>query len=125
VDPDRARELAQEMMRDPEVALQTHAREELGIDPGQLGSPEGAAISSFLSFAIGALIPLIPWFFGSGTAATVASVLLGFVACAVVGGLLARFTGRSLFFSAGRQVAIATVAGAVTFFVGKAVGVGV
>jgi VIT1/CCC1 family predicted Fe2+/Mn2+ transporter len=125
VDPDTARELAEEMMRDPDLALQTHAREELGIDPNQLGSPEGAAISSFLSFAVGALVPLLPWFVGSGTAATVASVVLGFIACAVVGALLARFTGRSVLFSAGRQVAIATVAGAVTFFVGKAVGVGV
>jgi VIT1/CCC1 family predicted Fe2+/Mn2+ transporter len=125
VDPDRARELAQEMMRDPDLALQTHAREELGIDPDQLGSPQGAALSSFLSFALGALIPLLPWFFGSGTAAVVASVVLGLAACAVVGALLARFTGRSVLFSAGRQVLIATIAGAVTFFVGNLVGVGV
>jgi VIT1/CCC1 family predicted Fe2+/Mn2+ transporter len=125
VDPDRARELAQEMMRDPDLALQTHAREELGIDPDQLGSPQGAAVSSFLSFALGALIPLLPWFFGSGTAAVVASVVLGLAACAVVGALLARFTGRSVLFSAGRQVLIATIAGAVTFFVGNLVGVGV
>src|SRR5438067_7026606 len=58
VDPDRARELAQEMMRDPELALETHAREELGIDPEALGSPVGAAVSSFVAFSIGALIPL-------------------------------------------------------------------
>jgi VIT1/CCC1 family predicted Fe2+/Mn2+ transporter len=125
VDPDRAHELAQEMMRDPDLALQTHAREELGIDPGQLGSPQGAAASSFLAFALGALIPLLPWFFGSGTAAVVASVVLGLLACAVVGALLARFTGRSVVFSAGRQVLIATIAGTVTFLVGDLVGVGV
>src|SRR5262249_54787150 len=89
-----------------------------------LGSPVGAATSSFLSFAIGALIPLFPWFFGSGTAAVVASVILGLVACAVVGALLSRFTGRSVVFSAGRQVLIATIAGAVTFLVGNLVGVG-
>src|SRR3954453_11749099 len=64
VDPDRARELAEEMMRDPDLARQTHAREELGIDPNQLGSPNRAAVSSFVSFAIGALVPLLPWFFG-------------------------------------------------------------
>ena len=64
-------------MRDPDLALQTHAREELGIDPNQLGSPADAAVSSFLAFAIGALVPLLPWFFGSGTAAVVASVVLG------------------------------------------------
>jgi VIT1/CCC1 family predicted Fe2+/Mn2+ transporter len=125
VDPDRARELAEEMMRDPDLALQTHAREELGIDPNQLGSPRSAAVSSFVSFSIGALVPLLPWFFGSGTAAVVASVVLGLVSCAVVGALLARFTGRSVVFSAARQILIATVAGGVTFFVGKLVGVGV
>ena len=125
VDPDQARELAEQMMRDPDLALQTHAREELGIDPNQLGSPRNAAVSSFLSFAIGALVPLLPWFFGSGTAAVVASVVLGLVSCAVVGALLARFTGRSVVFSAGRQMLIATIAGAVTFFVGNLVGVGV
>jgi vacuolar iron transporter family protein len=125
IDPDRARELAEDIMRDPDLALETHAREELGIDPKQLGSPEGAAVSSFVSFAVGALVPLLPWFFGSGTAAVIASVVLGLVACAVVGGLLARFTGRSVVFSAGRQMAIGIIAGAVTYFVGALVGVGV
>src|SRR3954451_9970105 len=102
VDPDRARELAQQMMADPDMALQTHAREELGIDPEKLGSPTGAAISSFFAFAIGALVPLLPWFFGSGTAAVIASVVLGFIASAIVGTLLARFTGKSVWFSAAR-----------------------
>ncbi|HEX4818567.1 MAG TPA: VIT1/CCC1 transporter family protein [Acidimicrobiales bacterium] len=125
VDPDRARELAEQMMRDPEMALQTHAREELGIDPDKLGSPTGAAISSFIAFALGALVPLLPWFFGSGVAATVASIALGGVACVVVGALLARFTGRRVWFSAARQLAIAMVAAGTTFLVGHLVGVGV
>ncbi len=125
VDPDRARQLAEDMMRDPDVALETHAREELGIDPNQLGSPEGAAVASFVAFAVGALVPLLPWFFGSGVAATVSSVALGFVACAVVGASLARFTGKSTLFSATRQVVIATIAGGVTFLIGNLVGVGV
>jgi VIT1/CCC1 family predicted Fe2+/Mn2+ transporter len=125
VDPDQARELAEVMMRDPEIALETHAREELGIDPNALGSPQGAAISSFFAFAVGALIPLLPWFFGSGTAAVVASVVLGALAAIVVGALLARFTGRSIIFSASRQFAIAAVAAGVTVVVGKVVGVGV
>ena len=125
VDPDRARELAQEMMRDPELALQTHAREELGIDPEQLGSAQGAAISSFIAFAFGAIVPLFPWFLTTGTAATVASVVLGLVAATVVGALLARFTGRSILFSSARQVGIAAFAAGVTFLVGNLVGVGV
>lgn len=125
VDPDRARELAEQMMADPELALQTHAREELGIDPDKLGSPIAAAIASFIAFAIGALVPLVPWFFGSGNAALDASIALGLLASAIVGILLARFTGRSLLFSAGRQVAIATVAAGITYLVGYVIGVGV
>ena len=125
IDPDRARELAEQMMADPETALQTHAREELGINPDNLGSATAAAVSSFFAFAIGALIPLLPWFFGSGTAATIASIALGATACVIVGALLARFTGRPVWFSAARQLAIATVAAGTTFLVGHLVGVGV
>ncbi len=125
VDPDQARALAQQMMADPELALQTHAREELGIDPDKLGSPVGAAVSSFVAFAIGAFVPLLPWFLGTGTGAVVASVIVGAVASIVVGTLLARFTGRSVLFSAGRQLAIAAFAASVTYLVGRAVGVGV
>ncbi len=77
VDPTAARELAGEMMRSPELALQTHAREELGINPAQLGSPFLAAVSSFVTFAVGALLPLLPWLFTSGTRAIWASVVGG------------------------------------------------
>jgi VIT1/CCC1 family predicted Fe2+/Mn2+ transporter len=125
IDPDQARELAEQMMADPDLALQTHAREELGIDPDKLGSPVAAAVSSFIAFALGALVPLLPWFFGSGSGAVVASIVLGFVASAAVGAALARFTGKSVLFSAARQMAIATVAAGVTFLVGNLVGVGV
>jgi VIT1/CCC1 family predicted Fe2+/Mn2+ transporter len=125
VDPEHAHVLAEQMMRDPETALETHAREELGIDPNQLGSPVQAAVWSFVAFAIGALIPLLPWFFGEGTACTVASVILGALGAVTVGLLLARFTGRPAWFSAGRQLLIAAVAASVTFAVGRAVGVGV
>src|SRR5690606_16590560 len=73
LEPDAARELAEAMMADPELALETHAREELGIDPADLGSPLAAALSSFVAFALGAIVPLVPWFFGGGNAAFVAS----------------------------------------------------
>jgi VIT1/CCC1 family predicted Fe2+/Mn2+ transporter len=82
-------------------------------------------VSSFIAFALGAVVPLLPWFFGSGTAAVIASIVLGAVASAVVGTLLARVTGKSVLFSAGRQLAIATFAAGVTFLVGSLVGVGV
>jgi len=123
IDPGVAHELATEMMRDPEVALDTHAREELGITPSSLGSPIQAALSSFTAFALGALAPLIPWFFATGTAAILASVTVGVIAALGVGAALARFTGRAVVFSALRQLGISAVAAAVTYSIGKAVGI--
>jgi VIT1/CCC1 family predicted Fe2+/Mn2+ transporter len=111
------------MMRDPDIALETHAREELGIDPGSLGSPVGAAVSSFMAFCVGGVIPLIPWFFARGNVAVALSILLGAIASLVVGALLAQFTGRSPLRSALRQLLIAAVAAGVTFAIGNAVGV--
>jgi VIT1/CCC1 family predicted Fe2+/Mn2+ transporter len=125
VEPDTARKLASEMMRDPEMALETHAREELGIDPGSLGSPIMAAASSFVTFALGALVPLLPWFVGRGTAAIIASIVLAGLAAIGVGAVLARFTGRSRLFSASRQLLFSMVPAAITFGIGTAVGVGV
>jgi VIT1/CCC1 family predicted Fe2+/Mn2+ transporter len=122
VDPDTARAVANEMMKDPEVALEAHARDELGIDPQSLGSPWAAAGSSFVAFSIGAFIPLIPWLGSSGNGAKLASVVLAAIAAAVVGVLLARFTGRSVLFSAVRQVLIATLAAGVTYGIGVAIG---
>lgn len=121
---DRALELAQAMMANPELALETHAREELGIDPRELGSPIAAATSSFFAFAVGAVAPLVPWFFGGGDAATIASVVIGVVAAAVVGGLIAYFAARSYLRSIVRQVLIAAVAAGVTYAIGSAVGTG-
>ncbi len=125
MDPDRAREVAIELMSDPDTALETHAREELGIDPASLGSPLPAATWSFGSFALGALVPLLPWFVASGGVAVLASVVLGAGAATVLGASLAPFTGRSVLFSATRQVAIAAGAAAVTYAIGAVVGVGV
>src|SRR5438067_5636268 len=125
VDADTADELASQMMRDPDLALETHAREELGIDPKALGSPIGAAASSFVSFAIGALVPLLPWFFGGGRSYVVASVVLGAVAAVAVGAALARFTGRSAVWSPGRQFLLSAAAAAATWGCGAAVGVAV
>ena len=125
VEPDTAERLATEMMRDPELALETHAREELGIDPKDLGSPTSAAISSFLAFAVGAIVPLFPWFFGAGTAAIVASIVLGAITALVVGTALARFTGRPASRSAARQLLLTAGPAALTYGLGSVVGVGV
>lgn len=117
--------LATEMMADPELALQTHAREELGIDPDELGAPVHAAATSFGSFGVGALVPVLPWFFLSGTVAIAVSIALGAIAAVVVGVLLARYTERPAVPSALRQLAIAAFAAGVPYLIGTAVGVNV
>ena len=123
VDPVTAKELAREMMRDPELALETHAREELGINPEALGSPVQAAVSSFLAFALGAVIPLVPWLLGKGSAAVLSSLVLAGIAAVLVGTAVGRATGRSMPKSALRQVAICALAASVTYAIGRAVGV--
>ncbi|MGI8984096.1 MAG: VIT1/CCC1 transporter family protein [Acidimicrobiales bacterium] len=123
VDEATAEALATALSRDPELALQTHAREELGIDPESLGQPVGAALSSFVTFSIGASIPLVPYFFGTGNAAMVTAIVLSVVAALAVGAALARFTGRPLARSAGRQLVFSAVPAALTYAIGSAVGV--
>jgi VIT1/CCC1 family predicted Fe2+/Mn2+ transporter len=123
VDDATAEQLATALSRDPELALQTHAREELGIDPDSLGQPVRAALSSFVTFSIGASVPLVPYFFATGTAALVAAVVLGVVAALFVGAALARFTGRPMGRSAGRQLLFSAVPAAITYAIGSAVGV--
>jgi VIT1/CCC1 family predicted Fe2+/Mn2+ transporter len=124
LDADLAEELSTRMMRDPELALETHAREELGFVPGDTGNPVEAALASFVSFAVGALIPLLPWLVTGGTTAVLWSVALGAVGSLVVGGALSIFTGRSWVWSALRQLLISGSAAAVTFAVGHAIGSG-
>ncbi|MGH9190046.1 MAG: VIT1/CCC1 transporter family protein [Acidimicrobiales bacterium] len=121
---DLADELASHMMRDPDMALETHAREELGIDPSSLGRPVGAAAWSFVTFSLGALVPLLPWFFLHGGAAVLTSVVLAGLAALGVGAALARFTGRGVVPSAARQLAVSAVPAALTYALGSAVGVG-
>jgi len=122
LDATLAEELADTMMRNPELALETHAREELGIDPTAVGSPWQASGISLLTFAFGALLPLLPWFFLSGGAAIVWSIGIGIIAALAVGALLGRFTGRSKVFSALRQLGVAVLAASVTYGVGRLVG---
>jgi len=120
--PEVAQQLAEEMMRTPELALETHAREELGINPAALGSPVQAGASSFATFALGALLPLIPWLLAAGTGATLASVAIGGVAALGVGAALAHFTERSWWWSALRQLAFTAIPAAITFGIGRGIG---
>ncbi|MBW3579662.1 MAG: VIT1/CCC1 transporter family protein [Actinobacteria bacterium] len=122
---EQARSLAETVMRDPEVALETHAREELGVDPARLGSPLGAAAWSFASFSFGALVPLVPWFVGSGKGAMLASLVLAVALAVAVGGAIGRFTGRPRLRTVARQVVFTLVPAALTYAIGALVGVGV
>ena len=123
VDEATAEQLATALSRNPELALQTHAREELGIDPDSLGRPLKASLSSFVTFSIGATIPLLPYLFGSGMAALVTAVVLSVIAALAVGAALARFTGRPMGRSAARQLLFSAVPAGITYAIGSAVGV--
>jgi VIT1/CCC1 family predicted Fe2+/Mn2+ transporter len=119
--PDAER-LADTIMADREVALDTMAREELGLDPGQLGSPWVAAVSSLLSFAAGAFVVVLPYLIGSGTAALGAAVGLALVAMFAVGATIGTLNGRSAIRMGLRQVLVGALAAAVTFGVGHVIG---
>lgn len=114
--------VSNELMSDPKRALETHAREELGVDPDNLGSPVGAAAASFGAFCVGAVVPLAPFFFGGGLAAVSASMLLTLVAALVIGFVIASFSGRSRVRAMARQVALTAVAAGVTFGASSLVG---
>ena len=121
--PDEALKLATQIVADPEHALDTLAREELGLNPDELGSPWGAAISSFLSFAVGALLPLAPFMAMSGPRTLPVAIGVTAVALFAVGALLSLFTGRGALHSGARMLALGGLAGAVTFAVGRLAGV--
>ncbi|MFS8530204.1 VIT1/CCC1 transporter family protein [Sphaerobacter thermophilus] len=124
MDEAAARALAQRMTGDPAVALDTLAREELGINPEELGgSAWEAAISSFLLFAIGAIIPVFPYFFTGGLTAVGISLALTAVALFLIGAGITVITGRNALYSGLRQVAIGSAAALITFAIGRLVGV--
>jgi VIT1/CCC1 family predicted Fe2+/Mn2+ transporter len=122
ITPEAARTLVDTIMNRNEVALDTLAREELGLDPSTLGSPWTAAISSFIAFATGAALPVIPFLFGSGAAPTVVAAVLSVVALFVVGAATSIFTGRHAGRAGLRMALIGAVVALITFGIGKAVG---
>jgi VIT1/CCC1 family predicted Fe2+/Mn2+ transporter len=120
VDPNLARRVARQLSRDPEQALSIHVREELGVDVEGLPSPWTAAGSSFASFSIGAIIPLVPYLFGLREIAV--SAALALVALFGTGAFTSRFTSRGWLYSGTRQLILGGLAAAVTFGVGEAFG---
>ena len=114
-----AEEVADSIMSDRQIALDTLTREELGLDPDALGSPWSAAISSLLAFAAGAFVVVLPYLIGSGTAALVWAICLFGVALFVVGAGIGLLNGRSVLRSGLRQVIVGGLAAGVTFLIGR------
>ncbi|MFD7920342.1 VIT1/CCC1 transporter family protein [Streptomyces sp. NPDC059740] len=123
VDPDLAHQVAAQLSAEPERALEVHAREELGVDPTDLPSPLVAAVSSFGSFALGALLPVLPFLLGA--AALWPAVLLALVGLFGCGAIVARVTARSWWFSGLRQLTLGGAAAGVTYALGALFGTAV
>ncbi len=123
VDPELAHQVAVQLHRDPDTALRLHVVAELGMNPADKPSPWTAAISSFLTFATGGVIPLLPYLLGFPV--LVAALVCGAVGLALAGALSSRFTPRPWWYVALRQVLFGTAAAGVTYAIGLAIGVSV
>jgi len=122
IDTTLAERLSVDLMRDPDLALRTHAREELGVDPSATGMPLAAAYSSFGAFALGSFIPLLPWLWSTTGNPILWSVLFAALGSVAVGAAIGRFTRRGMFRWALRQLVITGLAAGVTYGVGRGVG---
>ncbi len=122
IEAEAARKLAGRIMQRPEAALDTLAREELGLDPNDLASPWVAAFSSFFAFAVGAFVPVLPYLFLESTAALVTAAVLAGIVLSIVGMLISLLTGRGALVSAARMLAVGAIAAGITFGVGSLVG---
>jgi vacuolar iron transporter family protein len=120
VDARVAREVAEQISQNPDHALNVHVREELGVDPHDLPSPLYAAAGSMISFAVGAVIPLLPYLAGAGSLWL--ALVLASLAAIVGGGVVARLTGRPFWRGAARQLILGAAAAALTFGIGHLVG---
>ncbi len=125
IERQEAEAMAARIMRNHDTALDTMAREELGLNPEELGSPLRVAVSSSTSFATGAVVPVIPWLLAAGTAAFVASIIVSALALFLVGAGISLLTGRSAARSGLRQLLVGGAAAAATFGIGRLIGVSV
>jgi VIT1/CCC1 family predicted Fe2+/Mn2+ transporter len=122
LDADQAQGLATTIMKNHDTALQTMAREELGLDPDELGSPWSAAVSSLIAFALGAVVVVLPYLFGAGIPALVTAVVLAAVALFTVGAALGLLNGRAPLRSGARQLLVGGGAALVVYLIGQAIG---
>lgn len=122
LDRETARATAERIMSDPKTALDTLVREELGLNPDELGSPIRAALFSFIAFAIGAFVVVVPYLFTGGTIALIIAVALAGAAMLLVGGAVGRYSGRGTIHGALRQLIVGVLAAGVTFAIGRLIG---
>jgi vacuolar iron transporter family protein len=120
--PELAAEVARALTVDPDIALDVHVREELGVDPNELPSPWIAAGSSFAAFAVGALVPLLPFILGAAT--VLPALVVSALGLVITGGLVARFTAKPFWYGGGRQLLLGGLSAAVTYGIGLLVGTG-
>jgi VIT1/CCC1 family predicted Fe2+/Mn2+ transporter len=118
-----AHEVAAQLSADPEVALRLHITAELGLSPDDRPSPRVAAVSSFLTFGAGALLPLLPYLFGLSLLWV--ALLIGGLGLLAAGALSSRFTPRPWWYAGGRQLLFGAIAAGITYGIGAAIGVGV
>jgi VIT1/CCC1 family predicted Fe2+/Mn2+ transporter len=123
IPPAQASHLSRQLVRDPRAALDVLAREELGLDPGDLGgSPWVAALTSFALFTLGAVVPVLPFALATGAPAVLASIVASSLALFGIGAAITVFTGRSAWWSGARQLGLGLAAAGITFGVGRLVG---
>jgi VIT1/CCC1 family predicted Fe2+/Mn2+ transporter len=124
IEAEQARSMARQVMQDPVSALDTLAREELSVNPDELGgSAWEAAITSFILFAIGAIIPVFPYIFLSGMTAVAVSVACSMVGLFIIGAGITLFTGKGVLYSGARQMGFGLAAATVTYLIGRLIGV--
>ena len=120
MDLEQARAMTRELVKQPDAALETLAREELGLNPDDLGSPLGAATASFIAFSAGALLPLVPFIIGTAPVPTAAAITIA--ALFGIGAVLSLFTGRNALRGGLRMMLIGAGAGVATWLIGRAIG---
>jgi VIT1/CCC1 family predicted Fe2+/Mn2+ transporter len=125
LDAAQAETLARRIVSDPERGLDTLAREELGLDPRGLASPTAAAVASFLSFGVGAFLPLLPHLLARGRVALVGTIVVTGAGLLGVGALMSLFTGRGVLWSALRMALIGAAAAGLSYAVGRLLGVSI
>ena len=126
ISEEEANRIAKEAMQDESQGKQVLIREELGINPEELqGSAMEAALTSFFLFAIGAILPLLPFFFLTGIPGIIVSMAASTVGLFIIGSAITLFTGRSIWYSGFRQVLFGLIAAAITFGIGKIIGVSI